>query len=73
VIHRAVPHHANADCNERPSFRDVPELFVIASQRVDAKRRLMTGCAKQSRFTAAKDGWLHAPRNDGRRLATLKK
>jgi hypothetical protein len=29
-------------------------LFVIASQRVGAKRRPMTGSAKQSSFNAAK-------------------
>jgi hypothetical protein len=55
--------------------RHAPELFVIASQRVGTTRRPMTGSAKQSGFTAAKDGLLrrYGPRNNGRRLGTLKK
>jgi hypothetical protein len=45
-----------------------PRRVVIASQRVGAKRRPMTGSAKQSRAaTAERTGLLRrfAPRNDG--------
>jgi hypothetical protein len=42
--------------------------FVIASQRVGAKRRPMTGSAKQSSFITKEAGLLRrfAPRNDGK-------
>jgi hypothetical protein len=33
-------------------------LFVIASQRVGAKRRPMTGSAKQSSFRATTKSWI---------------
>jgi hypothetical protein len=40
--------------------------IVIASQRVGAKRRPMTGSAKQSSFLAVLDCFVaRAPRNDG--------
>jgi hypothetical protein len=45
----------------------VSGFFVIASQRVGAKRRPMTGSTKQSIFLLPHHGLLRrfAPRNDG--------
>ena len=43
-------------------------FVVIASQRVGAKRRPMTGSAKQSIFPGTRHGLLRFARNDGYRL-----